>query len=59
MKLQILHKVKVNGKDSGLLNYRYLSDDDQPISAIFQGSLNAIVALAKSGGYWIEYPGYQ
>tara|TARA_R100001163_G_C5044146_1_gene181694 strand:+ start:1061 stop:1198 length:138 start_codon:yes stop_codon:yes gene_type:complete len=45
MKIKILNKVKIKGKETPLLNYQYISDDGAPLSAIFQATKNSIPAL--------------
>ena len=45
MKIKILSKVKIKGKETGLFNYQYVTNDGSPISAIFQATKNAIPTL--------------
>ena len=45
MKIKILNKVKIGGKETPLLNYQYIAEDGTPISAIFQATKNAIPTL--------------
>jgi|TARA_R100000479_G_C6391880_1_gene205500 hypothetical protein len=45
MKIKILSKVKIKGKETSLFNYQYIAEDGTPISAIFQATKNAIPML--------------
>ena len=41
-RIKILGNVKIKGKETPLLNYQYVNNDDYPISAIFQGTIERI-----------------
>ena len=45
MKIKILNKVKIRGKETPLFNYQYIAEDGTPMSAIFQATKNAIPTL--------------
>ena len=45
MKIKILNKVKIGGKETPLFNYQYIAEDGTPISAIFQATKNTIPTL--------------
>ena len=38
MKIEVMDEVKIDGKNTGLWNYRYVSNDGKPISATFQAT---------------------
>lgn len=42
MKIQILGPVIANGQETGLFDYQYITDTENPISSIFQGTLESI-----------------
>ena len=42
MKIKILGNVKIKGKETPLINYQYVAEDDTPISAIFQATKSSL-----------------